>query len=66
MNGEDFALVEGVSMSNYGLESAISSTAEAAKDAEGLTLLILQDHLKKLCKMQRKQLDEDHKASQND
>lgn len=36
-----------------GIESAISATATAAGSAEGLTLLILQEHLKKLCKLQR-------------
>lgn len=36
-----------------GIESAISATAVAAGGAEGLTLLILQEHLKKLCKLQR-------------
>lgn len=38
------------------IESAISNAAYAAKDAEGVTLLILQDHLKRLCKQQRKLL----------
>lgn len=38
------------------IESAISNAAYAAKDAEGVTLLILQDHLKQLCKQQRKLL----------
>lgn len=33
-------------------ESAISGTAESAKSAEGMTLLILQDHLKSLCAAQ--------------
>lgn len=33
----------------YDYESAISTVAAAAKDADGLTLLILQDHLKQLC-----------------
>lgn len=33
----------------YDFESAISTVAEAAKDAEGMTLLILQAHLKSLC-----------------
>lgn len=34
------------------LESAIYNAASAAQDAEGLTLLILQKHLKKLCTLQ--------------
>lgn len=37
----------------YAIESAISNTAEAAKGAEGLTLTILNQHLKYLCEMQR-------------
>lgn len=36
--------------------SAIAEVAYAAKEADGTTLLILQDHLTKLCKMQRKLL----------
>lgn len=36
----------------YAIESAISNTAEAAKGAEGLTLTILNHHLKYLCEMQ--------------
>jgi hypothetical protein len=36
-----------------GIESAIGATAFAAKNSDGLTLLILQEHLKKLCKLQR-------------
>lgn len=35
------------------LESAISNAASSASGADGMTLLILQDHLKKLCKLQR-------------
>lgn len=34
------------------LESAIYNAASAASGAEGLTLLILQSHLKELCKLQ--------------
>jgi hypothetical protein len=41
------------------LESAINNTASAATDAAGLTLTILQSHLKKLCDMQIKQLSEE-------
>lgn len=37
----------------YAIERAISNAAEAAKDAEGLTLAILNLHLKHLCEMQR-------------
>jgi hypothetical protein len=40
----------------YAIESAISNTAEAAKGADGITLLILQEHLKKLCDLQIVQL----------
>ncbi len=36
-----------------GIESAISATVIAAGSADGLTLLLLQSHLKKLCKLQR-------------
>lgn len=36
--------------------SAIAEAAYAAKEADGTTQLILQDHLTKLCKMQRKPL----------
>ena len=35
------------------VSDAISNAASCAQDAEGLTLLILQEHLKKLCEMQR-------------
>ncbi len=31
---------------------AISNAAEAAKDADGVTRLILQKHLKELCELQ--------------
>lgn len=34
------------------IESAITSTAQAAKDADGLAILILQKHLKELCILQ--------------
>lgn len=37
------------------MQDAITSTEIACRTAEGLTLLILQDHLARLCKMQRKQ-----------
>lgn len=37
----------------YAIERAISNAAEAAKGAEGLTLAILNQHLKYLCEMQR-------------
>lgn len=33
----------------YDYESAIQSVSEAAKDADGLTLLMLQKHLQDLC-----------------
>lgn len=48
--------MQGVAISGYEIESAISTTAEAAKGADGVTLLILQNHLKKLCGLQLKQL----------
>ena len=35
------------------ISDAISNAASCAQGAEGLTLLILQEHLKKLCEMQR-------------
>lgn len=38
------------------LQDAITSTGIACRTADGLTLLVLQDHLARLCKMQRKQL----------
>lgn len=38
------------------LESAINNTVSAATDAEGLTLILLQDHLKQLCEIQRTKL----------
>lgn len=34
------------------IESAITNTAQAAKDADGLAVLILQKHLKELCILQ--------------
>ncbi|WP_289328829.1 hypothetical protein [Pseudomonas sp. 'CRE Jenny 4'] len=34
------------------IESAITSTAQAAKDADGLAVFILQKHLKELCILQ--------------
>lgn len=37
------------------LQEAITSTEIACRTAEGMTLLVLQDHLSRLCKMQRKQ-----------
>lgn len=41
------------------LESAITNAAQSAAEAEGLTLTILQGHLKQLCEIQRKQLGEE-------
>jgi hypothetical protein len=38
------------------IESAITNTAYAATDSAGVTLLILQDHLKQLCETQRAKL----------
>lgn len=37
----------------YMLESAINATAAAATDSDDRTALILDDHLKQLCEMQR-------------
>lgn len=36
-----------------GIESAITNTTFAMKNADQVTRLILQQHLKKLCKLQR-------------
>jgi len=38
--------------SGHDLESAISTIVEASRRAEGLTLLILQAHLRNLCRLQ--------------
>lgn len=38
-----------VASKGYGFESAICAAAEAAKSADGLTLLMLQKHLQDLC-----------------
>lgn len=38
------------------LESAITNAAQAAHEAEGMTLTILQDHLKMLCDLQLEKL----------
>lgn len=43
---------------NNPLESAISGIAKALTETEGLTALILQDHLSRLCEMQRQGLGE--------
>lgn len=40
------------------LQDAITSTEIACRTADGLTLLVLQDHLASLCKLQRKQFKE--------
>lgn len=40
------------------LQDAITSTEVACRTADGLTLLVLQDHLAMLCKLQRKQFKE--------
>lgn len=34
------------------VESAITNAAQAAKESHGMSLLILQKHLKELCKLQ--------------
>lgn len=41
------------SFADDGLSTAINETAYSAREADGVTLLILQDHLKQLCEMQR-------------
>lgn len=41
----------------YPIQSCIASTAEAAKDAEDRTALILDDHLKSLCALQLRHLE---------
>lgn len=57
MSGEEeFGVVEGLSLPGYEIESAISSTAEATKGTDGLTNLILNNHLEELCEMQLKYL----------
>ena len=38
------------------IESAITNAAQAANEVEGLTAVILQEHLKQLCEMQRRRL----------
>jgi hypothetical protein len=38
------------------VESAITNAAQAAKEADGMSLMILQRHLKQLCELQLKQL----------
>lgn len=45
------------------LESAIAGIAKASADAEGLTALILQDHLSRLCEMQRQGLSENNQSN---
>lgn len=40
------------------LQDAITSTEIACRTADGVTLLVLQDHLARLCKLQRKQFKE--------
>ena len=41
---------------DYGLSAAINETTYACRDATGQTLVILQEHLLKLCEMQRASL----------
>lgn len=54
-NNTDF--VQGaIVLSGYEIESAITATACAAKEADGITLVILQNHLKNLCALQLKVL----------
>ena len=46
-------------LTGFGLdpvESAITNAAQAAREADGLALMILQRHLKQLCELQMKQL----------
>ena len=47
-----------VILSGYEIESAITNTVCAAKEADGVTLVILQSHLKNLCNLQLKALIE--------
>lgn len=44
-------------MAHLNLESAITSSAEAARDQAGVTALVLQAHLKALCEIQRNHLE---------
>lgn len=56
---ENFMENEFIEEEPINLESvseAIVNTVSAAQYASGLTLLILQNHLEKLCKFQRKQI----------
>ena len=47
------------------VESAITNAAQAAADAEGMTLLILQHQLKKLCDMQLENLKQSRATKSN-
>ena len=52
-------LTEGAAiLSSYEIESAITNIVCAAKEADGVTLVILQSHLKNLCNLQLKTLIE--------
>lgn len=54
MNQPIGEMIHGESLfADDGLSAAINETAYAAKEATGETLVILQEHLLKLCEMQR-------------
>ena len=44
-------------MAHLNIESAIASSAEAARGQEGVTAMVLQNHLKGLCDIQRRHLE---------
>lgn len=54
----------------YMLESAINATAAAASDSDGLTQMILQEHLKDLCGIQLSHIHDlvkgEHVRDEND
>ena len=56
MASEEFAMMEEATVAGHDIESAISSTAEATKGTDGLSAMILNNHLKELCEMQLKYL----------
>lgn len=54
MNQPIGELIHGESLfADDGLSAAINETVYAAREASGVTLVILNDHLKQLCEMQR-------------
>ncbi|WP_438455321.1 hypothetical protein [Vreelandella venusta] len=59
IQGEPLSLcVEGFGHpdAGYMLESAINATAAAATDSQDRTAMVLDDHLKQLCEMQREHI----------